>query len=183
MGAGINHEVSARNRICAKRRDAPLDDCLVLLRRTRIAVVGCEFRKVAARQEINKTTIARENNDPLWVVTKCRNLDAVGAYCVTRNQHPGSDDVLGGLRHSNAGRGKSQAQHCYSAQSRCGTTLHRVLLRLSAQQVSPRELRTAISEPDTDASGSCWASATAVQGCMSTHSQRSLANFRSKHEY
>src|SRR5262245_42301991 len=46
----LDHEVSARDRICAKRGDAPLDDCLVLLRRTRNAVVGCKFRKVAARQ-------------------------------------------------------------------------------------------------------------------------------------
>src|SRR5262245_1582287 len=46
----LDDEIRARDRICAKGRDAPLDDCLVLLRRTRIAVVGCKFRKVDARQ-------------------------------------------------------------------------------------------------------------------------------------
>src|SRR5262245_59912220 len=46
----LDHEVSAHDRTCTKRRDAPLDDCLVLLRRTCITAVGCKFRKVAARQ-------------------------------------------------------------------------------------------------------------------------------------
>src|SRR5262245_37417556 len=45
----LDHEVSAHHRICANRRNAPLDDCSVLLGRTRIAVVGCKFRKVTAR--------------------------------------------------------------------------------------------------------------------------------------
>src|SRR5262245_53763549 len=39
-----------------------------------------------------------------------------------------------------AGGGNSEAQHCHCAQSKGGTTLHRVLLRLSAEQVAPREL-------------------------------------------
>jgi hypothetical protein len=37
-------------------------------------------------------------------------------------------------------------QHSHCAQSKDGTTLHCVLLRLSAEQVGPKELRAAISE-------------------------------------
>jgi hypothetical protein len=50
------------------------------------------------------------------------------------------------LRHSSAGRGKSQAQHCHCAQSKGGTMLHCALLRLSAEQVALKELRTTTSE-------------------------------------
>src|SRR4029453_14410365 len=117
-------------------------------------------------------------NDPLWVVTKCRNLDAVGAHCVTRNQGPGSDEVFGGLRHSSAGSGTSYPQHCHCAQSKGGTTLHCVLLRLSAEQVAPRELRAAISERVLMRQARVGHPQQLCKGCMSTHGQRSLADFR-----
>ena len=53
----LDQEVCARERIRTKGRDAALHDRLILLGSSRDTVVGYKFREVAARIQIDKTTI------------------------------------------------------------------------------------------------------------------------------
>jgi hypothetical protein len=87
----------ARYRIRPKRRDASLHYRLVLIGSPRCAVVGCKFRKVTTRIQVDKATIASENNDSFRIIAKCRRSASIRAHCFGRNQGPGSDEFFSGL--------------------------------------------------------------------------------------
>src|SRR5262245_46687618 len=93
----LEREFLVRDRIRPKRRDASLHYCLVLISSTRCAVVRCKFRKVTARQQVDKATIAGENKNSFWILTKCCRSAPIRAHCVARNQGPGSDEFFRGL--------------------------------------------------------------------------------------
>src|SRR2546423_599763 len=75
-----DQEAFVRYRIRAVSRDASLHDCCVLGRGSCVAVVGCEFRKISAREQITKATITAENKGSGCLATKCRNLAAIGTH-------------------------------------------------------------------------------------------------------
>ena len=97
----------ARYRIRPKRRDASLHYCLVLIGSRRCAVVGCKFRKVTTRIQVDKATIAGENNDPFRIVAKCRRSAPIRAHCFGRNQGPDSDEFQDHLVGTVTGRSRA----------------------------------------------------------------------------
>src|SRR5450759_578877 len=99
----LDHETFVHDRVRAEGSDAPPHHGCVLLGGSRAAVVGCELRKIRARQQIGKAAVAAEDKDSPRIGTEGRALLAVGLDRLSRNQRPASDEVLGRLGNGVAG--------------------------------------------------------------------------------
>lgn len=99
---------AVRYRVCAKESEASVYDCFVFVGRALHPVVGCEFRKIRARDNDREAAIVVEYRDALRIWAKWLNRTAVWSDAGIQFETPGPDQVLGGLA-DGIGNGNPQA--------------------------------------------------------------------------
>src|SRR5882757_8640650 len=82
------------DRICSKQSQAAMDDCSVVFRRSRKALVGCNAWQIARDMHLREMSVRRKNNHALWFIAKRQALAAIGRRDFGDHEVPGSDKLL-----------------------------------------------------------------------------------------